>query len=216
MKADYSHFSTTQRGPHYNLSSLVNRHLTTKYLRPIPHHQLISFAQINEFIAHTSRPVIIDSGCGVGLSSIKLAEQFYDHTVIGIDKSKDRLSRAPKTPPNCLLIQGDVIDLWRLIENASWSVARHYLLYPNPWPKACQVQRRFHAHPIWPTLVKLAPYFELRCNWRIYAEEAMIALQMLGQHPELSIKSDTEYLTMFEKKYLESGCEIYIIKNTLI
>jgi tRNA (guanine-N7-)-methyltransferase len=216
MTANYQHFFTQQNGPHKHLINIIGRNMQCEFRRPIPGHQYIAFKQIEQFVEKIGRPIIIDSCCGTGHSSHKLSSQFPDHAIIGIDKSRARLSRSPKSKDNCLLIQGDVIDLWRLIAQTSWPIERHYLLYPNPWPKACHVKRRFYAHPIWPILVQLAPYLEIRCNWSLYAEEAMIALGMLSQTPVLRQKIDSEYMSLFEKKYIEASCSLYIIENQLI
>jgi tRNA G46 methylase TrmB len=151
------------------------------------------------------------------MSSQILAQRFPDHLVVGIDKSSARLARAlPRTPPNCLLIHGDVIDLWRLIKGEELPVRRHYLLFPNPWPKADQVKRRFHAHPVFETMVSLAPYFELRTNWLLYAKELVNALTLLGQKPTIERKVDDDFMTLFEKKYQESSCPVYMVQNRLM
>lgn len=216
MNTQYHHFKTSQSGPHHQLSDLVERYKITENKRPIPQHQQIAFLQIKKLVTAKSLPIIIDSGCGTGLSSITLAEQFFDHWVVGIDKSSHRLKKTANLPPNCLLIRGDVFDLWRLLKISSLPIVRHYLLYPNPWPKIGHIKRRFYASNIWPTCISLAPYFELRCNWRIYAEEAVIALKLLGQKPIITNKTNNNYLSLFEKKYIENGCELFIIKNDLI
>ncbi|HXW53590.1 MAG TPA: methyltransferase domain-containing protein, partial [Myxococcota bacterium] len=182
------------------LVGLVVKHATTTFQRPFPDHQIDAFNQIAAFLARVDLPLIIDSGCGTGLSSQKLATLFPDHAVVGIDKSENRLQRAIKPlAKNLLLVRGELSDLWRLLASAELSVARHYLLFPNPWPKACQIKRRFYAHPVFKTMASLAPYFELRTNWLVYAEECALALTILGHNPVLSIKTDRTHLTLFEK-----------------
>lgn len=215
MAIDYNYFHSSQESVHKDLVNIVERHCLSDFQRPVAHHQHEALSLIKNFLSLKDGPIIIDSCCGTGLSSIKLAELNPDYYVIGIDKSKDRLKRAQSLPSNCLLVHGNVIDLWRLLAQDPWPIERHYLLYPNPYPKISQLKRRFYAHPIWPTLVKLAPYFELRCNWSLYAQEAMLALRLLGQTPHLCTESPKTYLSLFEKKYLESQCTIYTITNQL-
>lgn len=215
MAIDYNYFHSSQESVHKDLVNIVERHCVSEFQRPIAHHQHEAFSHIKKFLALKDGPIILDSCCGTGLSSTKLAELYPDHYVIGIDKSKARLTRAQATPKNCFLVQGNVIDLWRLFAKDPWNIKRHYLLYPNPYPKISQVKRRFYAHPVWPTLVRLAPYFELRCNWSLYAQETMVALKLLGQKPHLSTEKPKAFLSLFEKKYLESQCQIYIITNQL-
>lgn len=216
MTVNYQHFRTTQPLINPALHKMVLRYQNTQFLRPIPDHQLQAFYRIEHFVNKHSRPIILDSGCGTGLSTINLAQKFEDHLVIGIDKSSARLSRAQKNQENCLLVQGDLIDLWRLFKQASLPIERHYMFYPNPWPKIGQLKRRFYAHPVWSTMVTLASYFELRTNWQTYALEAMYALKLLGQKPKLNLKKDPDFISLFEKKYLEAGCTLYKIENQLV
>ena len=50
-------------------------------------------------------------------------------------------------------------------------LARHYVLYPNPWPKIGHLARRWHGHAVFPDLLALGGVFECRSNWRIYIEK---------------------------------------------
>lgn len=212
----YQEFLTAQTSPHHALVQIVKRYAVAHYRRPIAHHQSASFDQIMAFVAKRNRPIIIDSGCGTGLSTKNLALAFPDHDVIGIDKSLARLSRAEASDlSNFLLVRGDLIDLWRLLASAKLPISRHYLLYPNPWPKVSHLKRRFYAHPIFTSMLLLAPYLEVRTNWRIYADELVIALATMGQQPEISEKTDQNYLSLFEKKYLASSCKIFVVTNNL-
>lgn len=106
--------------------------------------------------------VIIDSGCGVGLSSVKIAKLNPDTPVIGLDRSFVRLSKSSKnvhnsenmdafeTPPNLLLLRAEISDFLLLIlrERVDWVIRAHYLLYPNPYPKPKHLQRRWHGTSI--------------------------------------------------------------------
>lgn len=209
----YQSFKTAQISVHPSLVTTVKKYAKSEFLRPIPSHQLDVFLTIEQFIKKTTAPLIIDSGCGTGHSSLNLAQMYPDHLVIGIDKSFCRLKRgSAKNPGNLFLVRGELIDLWRLLAKAKLSIKRHYLFYPNPWPKIGHLKRRFHAHPIFHTMVSLAPYFELRTNWDIYAKECYTALKVLGKRPSLSLKTDNEPISLFEKKYLKDSCSLYIVK----
>jgi hypothetical protein len=78
-----------------------------------------------------------------------------DHWVIGVDQSEDRLSRKKPypdalMPTNLVFVRADLVDYWRLMAEAGIRLARHYILYPNPWPKIGHLARRWHAHPVFP------------------------------------------------------------------
>ena len=129
------------------------------------------------------RAVILDSGCGTGESTIHIARRFPNIPVIGIDKSFARLNKAgnpsqtagEEVPANAFWIRAELLDFWRLaldlVKACKWTIPYHAVYYPNPWPKQSEATRRFHMHPIFPTLLALGGVTELRTNWEIYARE---------------------------------------------
>ena len=162
-------------------------------------------------------PLILDSCCGVGESSVVLARAFPDHYVIGVDQSESRLWRQnggrpgdPELPPNLDLVRADLVDYWRLLHEANICLARHYLLYPNPWPKIGQLARRWHGHAVFPAMLELGGILECRSNWRIYLDEFCFAIETLTQHPAVCENyAPEQVLTAFERKYLNSGHPLY-------
>lgn len=141
-----------------------------------------------------ARAVILDSGCGTGESTLHIARRFPDIPVIGIDKSGERLTKAANPaqlklleggiPANAFWIRGELLDFWRLALDAVklglWQIPYHANYYPNPWPKESEATRRFHLHPIFPTLMQLGEEIELRTNWEIYAQEFEIAAKIFS------------------------------------
>lgn len=206
---------STQTGPHEALVQHLERHATNRYMRPIADYNREAFEPVHELVSADGRPIILDSGCGTGDSSRSLARLYPDHLVIGIDRSADRLSRHREvTPENCTLIRADLIDFWRLANQADWQPARHYLLYPNPEPKPRHLKRRFHAHPVFPDLVALGGIFESRSNWLIYLKELAIALQYHGRSATLRLLPETgPALTLFEQKYRTSGQRLWQLRT---
>ena len=141
--------------------------------------------------------VILDSGCGTGESTIHIARRFPSIPVIGIDKSCARLNKAGNpsqtlgedVPPNAFWIRAELLDFWRLalerVQASEWTIPYHAVYYPNPWPKQSEATRRFHMHPIFPTLLALGKVIELRTNWEIYAREfAEAAKIVLNENAE--------------------------------
>lgn len=141
--------------------------------------------------------VILDSGCGTGESTIHIARRFPSIPVIGIDKSCARLNKAGNpsqtlgedVPPNAFWIRAELLDFWRLalerVQAGEWTIPYHAVYYPNPWPKQSEATRRFHMHPIFPTLLALGKVIELRTNWEIYAREfAEAAKIVLNENAE--------------------------------
>src|SRR5690606_33250378 len=120
-----------------------------------------------------------------------LATQYPDHFVIGIDQSEDRIGRnthwPTATPTNLAWVRADLVDYWRLLLDNRIFPARQYLLYPNQWPKIGHLARRWHGHPVFPTIVALGGSIECRSNWQTYIEEFAAALTQLG---EVAVQAD--------------------------
>ncbi|MCA9562936.1 MAG: methyltransferase domain-containing protein [Myxococcales bacterium] len=150
--------------------------------------------------------LILDSGCGTGLSSRRLAERHPDRVVIGVDRSEARLSRAESIPDNCFLVRAELAGLWQLIARSSLRVTEHHVYYPNPYPKARHLQRRWYGHPVFPVVMGLAPQTQVRANWLLYLEEWRVAAGALGFSSELNVlEPSSEPMTLFERKYWATG-----------
>ena len=223
---------SNQEGPFKDLEKLVRKYDCTPYLRPIADHTRLAFADAEQFIAdfYTKRhagsaphPVILDSGCGTGESTLHLAHQFPGYPVIGIDKSAVRLEKASQSvnstirdlPSNAFYVRAELIDFWRLalekVTAGLWTIPYHALYYPNPWPKQSEATRRFHLHPIFPTLIRLALTTELRTNWEIYAREFAEAARILSPGTAATCEAfDPEQpITAFERKYKEARQQLW-------
>lgn len=95
---------------------------------------------------------------------------------------------------------------------------RHYLLYPNPWPKKAQLGRRWHGHPVFPTIVALGGVVECRSNWQTYIDEFGAALtQLTGKVVTTEVVPDDPAgpLTPFEEKYRRSGHRLWACRTQL-
>lgn len=217
--ADSRPVSSRQTGPHPSLRRLLERRGQQIFRRPIHARSRQTFERLDHWLGQRQQPLILDAGCGTGASSIALARRHPGHAVIGIDKSAHRLDRRhPDTPvpDNCYLARADLADIWRLAVMAGWHPARHYLLYPNPWPKPKHLARRWHAHPVLPWVLALGGMLELRTNWRVYAEEFAYTLSLLLERPVSHQQLTTEApLTPFERKYAASRHPLWVCRHAL-
>ena len=99
-----------------------------------------------------------------------------------------------------------MIDVWQIALARGWRFAALVLAYPNPYPKAGDLGRRWHGHPVFPALVATAHQIELRSNWRIYLEEFAHAVKIFtGRRAPIEALSVDEPLSPFEAKYAASG-----------
>jgi len=212
--------ASAQDGPHHDLEALVRRHMVHSFMKPFADYNREAFA-----LAMAAReawnpqaPLILDAGCGVGWSTQRIAESFPDHFVFGVDQSVDRISRGKPLPmpANALLIRADLVDFWRLLAENGVRLARHYNLYPNPWPKIGHLARRWQGHAVFPVWRELGGEVECRSNWRIYIEEMAQALSLLSGQPVMAEPWQTaDPMTPFEKKYLASGHELWRCRVSL-
>ncbi len=205
---------SAQPGVHEQLAAQVAKHASSAFRKPCLDYNKAAFeASLSGWDGRA--PLILDAGCGVGHSTIQLARAFPDHWVIGVDQSEDRLSRKKPYPDalmphNMVFVRADLVDYWRLMAEAGIRLARHYILYPNPWPKIGHLGRRWHAHPVFPYVPRLGGRLECRSNWNIYVEEFALALGLLtGQRVETSAFEAPSPLTPFERKYRDSGQTLY-------
>ncbi|OWW21966.1 tRNA (guanine(46)-N(7))-methyltransferase TrmB [Noviherbaspirillum denitrificans] len=215
MYANSSPISSAQTGIHEQLHSLVARHAQSEFRKPfMPYNREAFDASIAAWHAAGSPPLILDAGCGVGLSTRHLARMYPDHFVIGVDQSADRLARNTEwegqLPANFICVRADLVDYWRLMLAAGVRPVKHFILYPNPWPKIGHLARRWHGHAVFPAVAALGGTIECRSNWRIYVEEFAAALSQLAGVvvcAESFVASDP--ITPFEKKYADSGHDLW-------
>ena len=218
---------SNQQGIHENLEVIVRKHFETEYKKPIAEHTRIAFDKIRSRVENELKkdtPLLFDSFCGTGVSTSIIARNNPDSLVIGIDRSIARLSKTYnlELPENAVLVQAECADFWLLAKQAGWQLAKHSIYYPNPYPKAKHIKRRWHGHPAYPLLFKLGGELELRTNWKIYADEFNQAFSFASDYlknSSLSSKGvevlcldesiDIEFMTLFEKKYYLNGHTLY-------
>lgn len=210
--------SSSQTGIHPRLETYVRRHLKTVWSQPFHQPSVESYCLLeNEGVFSAGRSFILDSGCGTGTSTQVLAGLFPQHIVIGVDRSSVRLARGGARSNlfrsgNCILLRAELTTLWRLLLKDGRSPEKHFLFYPNPWPKPGHLLRRWHAHPVFPQLLALGGDLEMRCNWEIYALEFAQAIKIAtGISPDVKTIKPEAGISLFEQKYLARGQSLYSV-----
>ncbi|MEI5640431.1 MULTISPECIES: tRNA (guanine(46)-N(7))-methyltransferase TrmB [unclassified Pseudoalteromonas] len=209
-EANSRSITTNQQGLHDKLDDIVLKHVAAEFKKPIAAHTQTAFDEVNAQVQVFTGPIILDSCCGVGESTANLAKRHPDALIIGIDKSAHRLEKhdveyKQTEQGQYMLVQADLNDFWRLAVAAKWQISHHYLLYPNPWPKAKHIRRRWHGSAVFPFIIKLGGQLELRSNWDIYVKEFARALALCNINAEVEPYSSDEAITPFERKYWASG-----------
>ena len=207
---------SNQSSIHDDLARLVQKHMASTWQEPTPPHDREAMKEIIALLKAHKGPLILDSFCGTGMSTAKLASQHPKALVIGIDKSADRLKRHVQTQSrNYHLIRGNCEHIWAQMVSANVVCVRHYLLYPNPWPKKAHLKRRIHGHPSFPLLQLLGGAIEVRSNWKIYVDEFAAASQLLGLDTQVESLSATDPLTLFERKYAANSENLWVCRAAL-
>lgn len=221
MYANSSSIVSAQQDIHAQLHALVERHVRSEFRKPFMPYNREAFDQsMAAWHAAGSPPLILDAGCGIGLSTRHLARMHPGHFVIGVDQSADRLSRNTPwegpVPGNFICVRADLVDYWRLMLAAGVRPEKHFILYPNPWPKIGHLARRWHGHPVFPAIVALGGDIECRSNWPIYVAEFAAALSIAsGVRAEAEPFETLSPITPFEKKYRDSGHALWCCRARL-
>jgi len=211
MFANSRSISSAQDDVHEHLAERLTRHLSAPFRKPVGEASRRALdTALAAWRQAGGAPLILDAGCGVGESTLRLATAFPDHYVIGIDQSEMRLAAGKDwwqdaLPPNFCWARADLVDVWRLLQADAVPVARHYVLYPNPWPKIGHLGRRWQGHPVFPALASLGDYLECRSNWRVYIDEFALALKLTGRPAMVEPWMPDTPMTPFERKYAASG-----------
>ena len=208
---------SSQAGINPRLEQLLDRYRASHWRKPLHGPTLRAFEKFVPLVENGPRPLVLDSGCGTGESTRILARWFPDALVIGVDRSAARLSRLgvdrfPHREGNAAWLRAELASFWRLALAAGWRLERHYLLYPNPWPKPGHLQRRWHAHPVFPDLLRLGGRIEMRSNWKVYADEFAFAVNRLeGTRVKPARLNTDDPASPFERKYRASGHALYSV-----
>jgi tRNA G46 methylase TrmB len=214
--------SSSQAGIHPRLEQSLRRHLAKPWSQPFHQPSVTAYRRLRSESGFSGdQPFVLDSGCGTGRSTRYLADLYPEQLVIGVDQSEARLAKSGMKhgivhEQNWILLRAELATFWRLLLCDGLIPSSHLLLYPNPWPKADHMKRRWHGHPVFPVLLSLGGDIEMRCNWQIYAEEFAFAVRLatgksigveLFQPAGISVKG----VSPFEQKYLARGQDLYSV-----
>ena len=173
------------------------------------------------WIEKLSEPPFIEVGCGNGFHSIQLAKNNPDRPIIAIERTKHKFSAFESRVKshhlkNLYPVFGDATH-WLPSNIESIKIQSYYFLYPNPYPKEKQANKRFHRSPFLEYVIASLKqdgslFFATNEKW--FHEECIEyctqnwGLKMI-KNVEISTSNTTTPLTYFEKKYLERGQTCY-------
>lgn len=208
MQQQSRSISTNQVDIHQNLHKVVTRQLTSISQKPLSTHTQQAFGQVISWLGDWQGELVLDSCCGVGESTVNIAQTHPNARVIGVDKSAARTDKHlayASTLQNYLVVRADLTDFLRLLVLNKKKLTKHYLLYPNPYPKSAHLQRRWYATSALKDIVTLGGTLEVRSNWQLYIQEFSAALKIANVSNAVNLFENHHAITPFERKYWQSG-----------
>lgn len=160
--------------------------------------------------------VDIEIGCGVGLHPIRYAKTNPSRFIIAIEHTREKYEKFIRR----VRTEQGLNNLYPVHANAiSWishmvpegTISRYFILYPNPYPKARDLGKRWYAMPFMQRLLftlKPGGTINLATNCDFYAEEAKLHFEecwglKFCSMREMNKQSLDQARTHFEYKYLE-------------
>lgn len=170
-----------------------------------------------------SKPIDLELGCGAGWFAIRSALSHPEREFIAVEHAQLRFSKFEGRyerngrPKNLFPIRAHAV-YWVHHYLPEESVDRIFLLYPNPYPKAAQKNKRWHEMPFFPALLarlKVGGQITLATNEIFYAQgfEGACLASGLERVEKCSLRKgsvpDWAPRTHFEKKFLDMGVECF-------
>lgn len=176
----------------------------------------------------SERPVHLEIGCGQGLHPIQWAQQNPQARLLALERTYEKyqkcLSRLNNHPEltNLFVVRSEA-QLWLPVHIQPKTLESLILLYPNPYPKASQANKRWHRQPFMGFLLnclKVGGRVQVASNLPWYIEEAKESFKNVWQL-ELCEEKDIDASqglgrTHFERKYLKRGepCQELVFKRS--
>ena len=184
----------------------------------LPFDKLTKEAQVWRSKISKFEKLIIEIGAGVGFHAIKYAKANNNSFFIAIEKTSEKFNklntRVLNHPnlDNIYPVHANAIN-WIYNNIYKQELDECFILYPNPYPKASQQNKRFTNIPFMDYLfsrLKIGGKLTLATNMKYYFEEAKEAFIVKGYLKLLDnsiINSIDNFSprTHFEKKYLDRG-----------
>jgi tRNA G46 methylase TrmB len=160
-------------------------------------------------------PIFVEVGAGQGLFAVQFSRANPKATLIAIERTQIRFAQLQQRVThnvcsNVIPIRANAVN-WVTHCLPPQSVDGYFFWYPNPYPKARQRNKRFHAMPFMGYLIQtLKPggTITLATNEKFYYAEArtfMVEVWGLACRCDRQVAFSEPPRTHFEKKYLARG-----------
>ena len=193
--------------------------------------QPVDIERLKEKLAEPSlqsyQKLVLEIGCGVGLHPLQYALNHPEHFMIAFEHTSEKFEKFERRLqnhdhlPNLIAIHGNAISwISHGVKDAFLDAV--YLLYPNPNPRARDLNKRWHGMPFMSEILRILKddgELIIATNEKDYALEAVEWMTnewkcQLIERLEVSseLTPDWKARTHFEKKYLARGETCYNLR----
>ncbi|MAF76927.1 MAG: hypothetical protein CME60_02110 [Halobacteriovoraceae bacterium] len=174
----------------------------------------------HEALLQTNLPLYLEIGCGAGLHPVLFAKNNMNSHLLAFERTKEKFEKFLRRVTshqlkNVTPIYEDALNwLYPKREIFQHQFSGLFLLYPNPYPKNSQRNKRFLASSSFQfllSLLKAEANIEIRSNELWYLEEAIFLAENVwdlkneGLIKVRELDQIQQGLTHFERKYLKEG-----------
>lgn len=174
-------------------------------------------------IKRSHKPLVIEIGPGVGLHPIQYAQQHPENYIVGIERTTDKFNkfatRARHHPhlSNLYPVHADAVE-WIYKNIVAAEVSEYFLLYPNPYPKEAQKNKRLMHMPFMQYLIEtmqVGATITMATNIEVFykeAKEIWSAIDCFELITDRVLTKENQIpRTHFERKYLAAEQQCYEI-----
>jgi tRNA (guanine-N7-)-methyltransferase len=181
---------------------------------------LVPRPRLYDYFELPDLPLDIEIGAGVGWFALDYCQKNPDRFLVAIEKTIEKFEKFERafenknSPENLLPVHAHAIN-WITHLIPLKSVSNYFILYPNPYPKEGQANKRFHRMPFMARVLetmKKDGEITFATNVESLADEIIDYCERvwgltLKEEKKLTKKDLKAWTprTPFEKKYLERG-----------
>ena len=165
-------------------------------------------------------PVVLEIGCGMGETTVKIAQDHPDIDYLGIEVHAPGVGALLKLAyenglTNVRMVRHDAVEVVRhMLPEVSLDGAHIY--FPDPWPKKRHHKRRLIQSEfvrLLCTRVKAGGYVHCATDWEDYAQQMLTVLSaesaLRNSSPQFAPRPDYRPQTKFERRGIKLGHDVW-------
>jgi len=184
MKIDFEKYPYPRKIRHHTSSNL---YFPINELKIVPSYYppLYDDIDVSKFFINKKSTDVLDIGCGKSKFLLEFSEQFPDKNILGIELRKSLVDWAQnfitnEEIPNAWVIWYSAVNGLKFINDNS--ISEIFYLFPDPWPKLRQQNRRLFSNNL---LIEFS--------------------RILKKEGKLYLATDCDYVDVYHRKVLEKS-----------